>query len=53
LNEDTLRGADLVLITTDHTDVDYQFIVDHSRVVVDTRNATKKITRGAEKVVRA
>jgi UDP-N-acetyl-D-glucosamine dehydrogenase len=53
LNEDTLRNVDLVLITTDHTSVDYQFVVEHSRITVDTRNATKGIKRGSEKVVRA
>jgi UDP-N-acetyl-D-mannosaminuronate dehydrogenase len=52
LNQDTLRDADLVLIATDHTNIDYQAIVDHSRIVVDTRNATRR-ARGAEKVVRA
>jgi UDP-N-acetyl-D-glucosamine dehydrogenase len=53
LNEDSLQTADLVLITTDHTNVDYQFVVDHGRVIVDTRNATQRVTRGAGKVVRA
>src|SRR5262249_10630992 len=33
LNEDSLQTADLVLITTDHTNVDYQFVVDHGRVI--------------------
>jgi UDP-N-acetyl-D-glucosamine dehydrogenase len=53
LNEDTLRNADLVLITTDHSNVDYQFVVDHSTLVVDTRNATRRVTRGTNKIVRA
>jgi UDP-N-acetyl-D-glucosamine dehydrogenase len=53
LNEDSLRNADLVLIATDHSNVDYQFVVDHSRVVVDTRNATKAVANAAQKVVRA
>jgi UDP-N-acetyl-D-glucosamine dehydrogenase len=53
LTEATLRAADVVLIATDHSNVDYQFVVDHSRIVVDTRNATKGITRGSGKVVRA
>ncbi len=53
LNQDTLGKADLVLITTDHTNVDYQSVVNQSKLVVDTRNATKKLTRGSEKVVRA
>jgi UDP-N-acetyl-D-glucosamine dehydrogenase len=51
LTVETLRGQDLVLIATDHTKVDYQWLVDNSALVVDTRNATKGVTGG--KVVRA
>jgi UDP-N-acetyl-D-glucosamine dehydrogenase len=53
LNEETLRKADVVLIATDHTNVDYQFVVDHSALVVDTRNATKRVKGASGKVVRA
>jgi UDP-N-acetyl-D-glucosamine dehydrogenase len=53
LTEESLRSYDVVLIATDHSNVDYQRIVDHSRLVVDTRNATKAIKTGREKIVRA
>jgi UDP-N-acetyl-D-glucosamine dehydrogenase len=53
LTVDTLKAQDLVLITTDHTNVDYPWLVEHSPVVVDTRNATKAVTKGLEKIVRA
>ena len=53
LTEDLLKSQDLVLITTDHTSVDYQRVVDHAQLVVDTRNATRSVTRGREKIVRA
>ena len=53
LTEDTLRHIDLVLIATDHTNIDYQFLVDHSKCVVDTRNATRRVVRGLEKISRA
>ncbi|MFC9707211.1 nucleotide sugar dehydrogenase [Paenibacillus sp. NPDC056933] len=33
-------GADLVMITTDHTGFDYQEMADHAKLVFDTRNAT-------------
>ena len=33
--------ADIVVIATDHRAVDYQALVDHARLVFDTRNATK------------
>jgi UDP-N-acetyl-D-glucosamine dehydrogenase len=39
-----------VLIVTDHSDYDYQRIVKESKLVVDTRNATKGIQ--SEKIVR-
>jgi UDP-N-acetyl-D-glucosamine dehydrogenase len=41
---------DCVLIVTDHSDYDYPRIVRESKLVVDTRNATKGIQ--SEKVVR-
>jgi UDP-N-acetyl-D-glucosamine dehydrogenase len=53
LSEETLRKVDLVLITTDHTEVDYQFVVDRSALVVDTRNATKRVKGASGKVIRA
>ncbi|MDR9744349.1 nucleotide sugar dehydrogenase [Paenibacillus taichungensis] len=33
-------GADLVIITTDHTGFDYQEMADHAKLIFDTRNAT-------------
>ena len=53
LNVETLNAADLVLITTDHTIVDYQMVVDHSHIVVDTRNATKRVRESKARVIRA
>ncbi len=53
LNEDVLKSQDLVLITTDHSSIDYQWVVDHASTIVDTRNATRRVTRGREKIVKA
>ena len=47
----TLRAADVVVIVTDHKTVDYQFVVDNSTLVVDTRNATSKTTPGRARVI--
>jgi UDP-N-acetyl-D-glucosamine dehydrogenase len=44
-----LEQFDCVLIMTDHSDYDYKAIVSQSRLVVDTRNATKGIE--SEKIV--
>jgi UDP-N-acetyl-D-glucosamine dehydrogenase len=41
LTQQELRKADAVLILTDHSAYDYQFIVKHARLVIDTRNAVK------------
>lgn len=35
-----LAGADCVVIVTDHSSFDWQHVLDHSKLVVDTRNAT-------------
>ncbi len=51
--EEMLWEQDAVVIATDHTDIDYQWIVEHSTLVIDTRNATKDIREGREKVIRA
>ncbi len=40
---DNLEQYDCVLIMTDHSDYDYRDIVSKSRLVVDSRNATKGI----------
>jgi UDP-N-acetyl-D-glucosamine dehydrogenase len=41
LTDDVLRSCDLVLILTDHSEVDYQRVVDLAPHVFDTRNATR------------
>jgi UDP-N-acetyl-D-glucosamine dehydrogenase len=45
-----LDGYDCVLIVTDHSDYDYEWVVQHAALVVDTRNATKGIH--SDKIVR-
>jgi UDP-N-acetyl-D-glucosamine dehydrogenase len=43
LTEEALRSYDVVLIVTDHTSFDYNWIVNNAKMVVDTRNATKHV----------
>ena len=38
-----LRDADCAVIITNHSNIDYRKVVDASKVVLDTRNATKGI----------
>lgn len=51
LNDQILQSADLVIITTDHSCIDYQWVVDRAKVVFDTRNATCNLEKGREKVI--
>jgi UDP-N-acetyl-D-glucosamine dehydrogenase len=48
-----LAEQDCVLIVTDHSDYDYAWIVEHSALVIDTRNATRAVTQGREKIIKA
>jgi UDP-N-acetyl-D-glucosamine dehydrogenase len=51
LTPERLATYDCVLIATDHTSYDYDAIVRHSKLVVDTRNATRHVQQPAGKVV--
>lgn len=42
LTEENIKIQDCVLILTDHNSVDYQNIIDHSNLVIDTRNVTSR-----------
>ena len=46
-----LATYDCVLISTDHTAYDYEMIVNSSKLIVDARNATRKVTTNREKIV--
>jgi len=52
LTSKLLSQADCVVIATDHSSYDYDFIVRHARLVIDTRNATKRVKNGRKKIVR-
>lgn len=52
LTEELLKTADCVLITTDHSQYDYQWIVRNAKLVVDTRNATKEVRDSEGKIVK-
>lgn len=52
LTAQLLKQSDLVVIVTDHSDYDYQWIVDNSKLIFDTRNATKNVKTGRKKIVK-
>ena len=51
LSPERLASYDCVLIATDHSSYDYEAIVRNSKLVVDTRNATRHVKQHREKVV--
>jgi len=53
LTADYLAAQDCVVIATDHSAYDYNFIVQHAPLVLDTRNATKHVTQGRERIRKA
>ncbi len=53
LTKEQLVTYDAVLICTDHDNVDYELITNHSKLVIDTRNSIKKDSKGKNNVVKA
>ncbi|TYZ29117.1 nucleotide sugar dehydrogenase [Selenomonas caprae] len=43
LTKELLENADIVVVTTAHTNVDYEFVQKNAKVVFDTKNAMKFI----------
>jgi len=52
LTKESLKTYDCVIVATDHSSYDYGFILKHSSLIVDTRNAMKGLKHGG-KVVKA
>jgi UDP-N-acetyl-D-glucosamine dehydrogenase len=50
LNPETLGKYDAVIIATDHSTYDYGAIVDAAKLVVDSRNATRRVIRNRQKI---
>lgn len=42
-NKETISGFDAVIISTNHSDIDYQELADWNDTIIDTRNAMKQI----------
>ncbi len=50
LSASLLSWTDCVVITTDHSTYDYDWIVEHAKLIVDTRNATRNVRQNHAKV---
>jgi UDP-N-acetyl-D-glucosamine dehydrogenase len=53
LTAESLASFDAVLITTDHSSYDYEFIAANAQLVVDARNATGNLVSHRDKIVQA
>ena len=52
LTPENVKAPDAVFIVTDHSAYDWAWIVRHAALVVDSRNATAKVTEHRERIVR-
>ncbi len=50
LTAETLSGADLVVLTTDHSAFDGTFIQQHAKLIVDLRNMVKEADENVYKL---
>lgn len=52
LSGDILKVFNLVIITTDHSCIDYNWLVECANSIFDTRNATKNVMVNRDKIIR-
>jgi UDP-N-acetyl-D-glucosamine dehydrogenase len=53
LSPEVLEASDAVVIVTDHSNIDYELILRHAKLVVDTRNATARWRKPTHRVIMA
>ena len=53
LTPENVNRQDAILITTDHSNVDYELIGRHAKLVIDTRNVMANIKNAKARVLRA
>ncbi len=53
LTSSLLRRIDAAVIVTDHSSVDYKWVVKHAPLIIDTRNVTKGMKQWKNKIVKA
>jgi UDP-N-acetyl-D-glucosamine dehydrogenase len=51
LTTERLQQSDVVVIVTDHTNVDYQAVADHAPLIMDARNAMSRTRQSKARVV--
>jgi len=53
LTEKLLQRIDAAVVVTDHSCIDYSWVVKHAPLVIDTRNVTKDMKQWKKKIVKA
>ncbi|MGF9763306.1 nucleotide sugar dehydrogenase [Microvirga sp. 0TCS3.31] len=53
LTPETVRHYDAILIATDHDDVDYRLVVNHAKLVLDTRNVCARVGIVNPRIIKA
>lgn len=53
LSRDSIAAYDAVVIVTDHDDIDYGLLANHSRLIIDTRNVMHREGIICDRVVKA
>ena len=53
LTKGLLKRIDAAVVVTDHSYIDYSWVVKHAPLVIDTRNVTRDMKRWKKKIVKA
>jgi len=53
LTKGLVQEIDAVVVVTDHSCIDYAWVVKHAPLIIDTRNVTKNIKQWKKKIVKA
>jgi UDP-N-acetyl-D-glucosamine dehydrogenase len=53
LTKENVKACDCVIISTDHTNIDYDMVVKNAKLVVDSRNATLRVKGPKRNVIKA
>jgi UDP-N-acetyl-D-glucosamine dehydrogenase len=53
LTKGLLRRIDAVVVVTDHSCIDYPWVVKQAPLIIDTRNVTKNMEQWKKKIVKA
>jgi UDP-N-acetyl-D-glucosamine dehydrogenase len=53
LTKQLLQRIDVAVVVTDHSCIDYAWVVKHAPLIIDTRNVTKNMKQWKKKIVKA